>query len=188
MRRLVLLALLSWMCILLYLSMWLLSAQHIEPESRGVFISTRHSRIPKEMENLGEQNAQLKRIIQTSGLQNKEKHNQSDGKKEMIHGTWTGTLSGFHGYSQEHETQRRHLHNSIKELYYYLLAQFESNKHLPFAQHATDQLLSLMGRSVAFADVTSADQWRSNELRLISEELTKKLDSMQNPSDCKSAR
>ncbi|VDD86482.1 unnamed protein product [Enterobius vermicularis] len=90
-------------------------------------------------------------------------------------------------YTYEHEIARRDLDNSIKELYYYLKDQF-SRTNESFLEHATNQILFVLGKSSALGSVDNAREWRTASLSNIASQISNRINALQNPEDCSAAK
>uniref|UniRef100_A0A7E4V6P4 Alpha-(1,6)-fucosyltransferase n=2 Tax=Panagrellus redivivus TaxID=6233 RepID=A0A7E4V6P4_PANRE len=95
-------------------------------------------------------------------------------------------------YSKDHEVGRRWLDTNIKELYFYLFKHFDSNNATlndPFANRTMEQLFALMAESYNFGEsVDNAALWHRQSLGNLTNRIQKRLEELQNPSDCSKAK
>ncbi|KHN87329.1 Alpha-(1,6)-fucosyltransferase [Toxocara canis] len=195
MRRAALAAVAIWVLILVYLSISIFTIQSKEAtERKNEDLFEKYGKAMNDVELLREQNEELRRIL-------KEKEALDERRTELLRmkfniaGRLRSTMdtgiaekTPHDLFSNEHEVARRDLDNSIRELFFYLNSQFEKKADLPFAKHTINQMLSLLGQSAAFSDIDGAARWREAALADISAKMQSRLDQLQNPADCSSAR
>uniref|UniRef100_A0A915BEH2 Alpha-(1,6)-fucosyltransferase n=2 Tax=Parascaris univalens TaxID=6257 RepID=A0A915BEH2_PARUN len=196
MRRAAMAAVTVWLLILIYLSIGIFTIQSREAaERRNEVLFVKYGKAMKEVGVLREQNEELMRLLKEKGVVAAKEAQLQQNKLPFALKAQSAVPSSIaengtprYLFTKEHEIARRDLDNSIRELFFYLNSQFEKNDGLPFARHAMNQVLSLLGQSAAFADIDGSEKWRKAALTTISAKIQSQLDRLQNPNDCTSAR
>lgn len=196
MRRAAMAAVAVWVLILIYLSIGIFTIQSREAaERQNEDLFVKYGKAMKEVGVLREQNEELMRLLEerevVAAKEAQLQQNQllfAPKAQSAVPSSIAEKSTPRDLFTKEHEIARRDLDNSIRELFFYLNSQFEKNDGLPFARHAMNQVLSLLGQSAAFSDIDGAEKWREAALATISAKIQSQLDRLQNPNDCTSAR
>ncbi|CAD5231389.1 unnamed protein product [Bursaphelenchus xylophilus] len=144
-----------------------------------------------EIDRLRRETAELKKKLEASNSEAK-----SDQKLELNPVLPEPKINIIDGklYTKEHEVERRELDNQIRELFYYLRSQTDSENgeikdKVNFRQRVLNQTISLMALSTNFGSlVDQSAVWHKQELQKLTDHIQKRIYDLQHPSSCSNTR
>nr|CAG4650039.1 EOG090X03KK [Sida crystallina] len=202
-----------WVIALILLTRPLINTQSSEISGD---VTQRLSRAVSELESLKERNRELQWILSNFSLEAHSGSVKEDVKDvvDKLRLTLEQNLgapanigsfqksSSVTGPKKEYEVKRRAIYKGVKEMWYYMRNELENlkkNGHSQNAVELSDKISEILNagsehEKVLLNDLEDLsgmeghDAWRAAESRALSDLVQKRLQSLQNPSDCSKAR